>query len=73
MKKTMFLVLISLSLVIVGCSAENSIDKESEVSDLYNEIDSTMSAIERKHDFSGAVYVGMEGEEIYSKTFGMAD
>ncbi|MFS1513733.1 serine hydrolase domain-containing protein [Chengkuizengella sp. SCS-71B] len=32
-----------------------------------------MSAIERKYDFSGAVYVGMEGEGIYSKTFGMAD
>ncbi|MDP5276733.1 hypothetical protein [Chengkuizengella axinellae] len=25
------------------------------------------------YDFSGAVYIGMEGEEVYSKTFGMAD
>ncbi|MFS1519468.1 serine hydrolase [Bacillus sp. SCS-151] len=85
MKKSLFIMFISFVLVISACSAENSTKKSSELTPIssgenselnqgmYNKIANTMSEIEEDFDFSGAVYIGMEGEEIYSNVFGMAD
>ncbi|MDX8366580.1 serine hydrolase domain-containing protein [Cytobacillus sp. IB215665] len=96
MKKSLFIVFISFSLVISACSAENSTKKESKsigkstienvASDqtqtvnqdlsnlnLYTQMDNAMTRFEEYHNFSGAVYVGVEGEEIYSNAFGKAD
>ncbi|MFS1515840.1 serine hydrolase domain-containing protein [Bacillus sp. SCS-151] len=102
MKKSSFIVFISLLLVISACSAENPTKKVSqtientdlieksteetiisaqvqEVSqdsndlDVYTKLDNVMTHFEKYYNFSGAVYVGMGGEEIYSNTFGKAD
>ncbi|WP_214484825.1 serine hydrolase domain-containing protein [Bacillus sp. SM2101] len=102
MKKSLFIMFISFSLVLSACSEENSTKKGNEFSekseldrklteesitldevqdvsqdsdnlDLYSELDNTVSRYEKYYNFSGAVYVGIEGEEIYSKTFGKAD
>ncbi|MFS1515363.1 serine hydrolase domain-containing protein [Bacillus sp. SCS-151] len=102
MKKSLFIMFISFSLVLSACSTDNSTKKGNEYSgksdfieeptventtsdqvrvvsknskhlDLYNKLDETVTHYEEYYDFSGAVYVGMEGEEIFSKTFGKAD
>ncbi|MDX8365495.1 serine hydrolase domain-containing protein [Cytobacillus sp. IB215665] len=41
--------------------------------DLYSKLDNAMTHFEKYHDFSGAVYVGIEGKEIYSRALGMAN
>ncbi|MGM7683789.1 serine hydrolase domain-containing protein [Cytobacillus sp. Hm23] len=102
MKKSLFVMFISLLLVISACSAENPPRKESETTentdlieksteenitsaqvqevsqdsndlDVYTKLDNAMTHYEENYNFSGAVYVGMGGEEIYSSTFGKAD
>ncbi|MDX8363452.1 serine hydrolase domain-containing protein [Cytobacillus sp. IB215316] len=41
--------------------------------DLYSKLDKAVTRYEEYYDFSGAVYVGMDDEEIFSKTSGMAN
>ncbi|MDP5273910.1 serine hydrolase domain-containing protein [Chengkuizengella axinellae] len=41
--------------------------------DIHTKLDNAMNRIEEYYHFSGTVYVGKAGEEIYSKAFGMAD
>ncbi|MDX8366565.1 serine hydrolase domain-containing protein [Cytobacillus sp. IB215665] len=102
MKKSLFFMFISFSLVLSASSTENSTKEGNELSersdfveestienttsdqvrgesqnsnnlDLYSKIDKAVTRYEEYYDFSGAVYVGMKGEEIFSKTFGKAN